>query len=77
MGNGVSSLAINQEVPVHRSKTVATRCLDQQKLHCDWLSGKNEHSFMQLVDNGMYAMTINEGVDMVIVEGNDGSDDDN
>ncbi len=42
-----------------------------------YASGKNEHSFMQLVDNDMYAMMINRGVDTVIVEGNDGSDDDN
>ena len=40
-----------------------------------YASGKNEQSFMQLVDNGMYAMTI--GDDEQIVDVSDGSDDDN
>ena len=39
--------------------------------------GKNEHSSMQLVDNGMYAMTSNNGDDAIIVDGNVGSDGDN
>jgi hypothetical protein len=78
VGNGVNSLAINKEGPVHLSETVATHCLDRQKCTViSYASGKNKHSFMQLVDNGMYAMTINEGVDTVIVEGNNGSNDDN
>jgi hypothetical protein len=40
-----------------------------------YASGKNEQSLMQLVDNGMYAMTI--GDDEQIVDVSDGSDDDN
>ena len=40
-----------------------------------YASRKNEQSFMQLVDNGMYAMTI--GDDEQIVDVSDGSDDDN
>jgi hypothetical protein len=39
--------------------------------------GKNEQSFMQVVDNGMFVMTINKGDDVMIVGGNDRSDDDN
>jgi len=42
-----------------------------------YASGKNEHSFMQLVDNGMYAMMSIIGDDNLIVDVNDGSDDDN
>jgi hypothetical protein len=42
-----------------------------------YASGKNEHSFMQLVDNGMYAMTSIIGDDEPIVDVSDGSDDDN
>jgi len=42
-----------------------------------YASGKNEHSFMQLVDNGMYAMTSIIGDDDLIVDVSDGSDDDN
>jgi hypothetical protein len=42
-----------------------------------YASGMNEQSFMQLVDNGMYAMTSIIGDDELIVDGNDGSDDDN
>ncbi len=40
-----------------------------------YASGKNEHSFMQLVDNGMYAMMISD--DEQIVDVSDGSDGDN
>ena len=42
-----------------------------------YASGKNEHSFMQLVDNGMYAMTSIIGDNDLIVDVSDGSDDDN
>jgi hypothetical protein len=42
-----------------------------------YASGKNEHSFMQLVDNGMYAMTTSIGDDELIVDVSDGSHDDN
>jgi hypothetical protein len=42
-----------------------------------YASGKNEHSFMQLVDNGMYAMTSIIGDDEPIVDVSDGLDDDN
>jgi len=42
-----------------------------------YASGKNEHSFMQLVDNGMYAMASINGDDELIVDKNDESDDDN
>jgi hypothetical protein len=37
-----------------------------------YASGQNEHSFMQLVDNGMFTMG-----EALVVDGNDGSDDDN
>jgi hypothetical protein len=40
-----------------------------------YASGKNEQSFMQLVDNGMYAMTIGDDGQIVDVT-SDGSDDD-
>ena len=40
-----------------------------------YASGKNEQSFMQLVDNGMYAMTIGDDGKIVDVT-SDGSDDD-
>jgi hypothetical protein len=39
-----------------------------------YASGKNKHSFMQLVDNGMYAMTSIIGDDEPIVDVSDGSD---
>ncbi len=43
-----------------------------------YASGKNKQSFMQLVDNGMYVMTSNNGdEDAMIIDGNDRSDDDN
>ena len=41
-----------------------------------YASGKNEQSFMQLVDNGMYAMTIGDN-EPQIVDVCDGLDDDN
>ena len=34
-----------------------------------YASGKNKHSFMQLVDNGMFAMTKIDGDDALIVDG--------
>ena len=42
-----------------------------------YASGMNEQSFMQLVDNDMYAMTSIIGDDELIVDGNNGSDDNN
>ena len=42
-----------------------------------YASGKNKHSFMQLVDNGMYAMTSIIGDDELIVDVSNGSDNDN
>jgi hypothetical protein len=42
-----------------------------------YASGMNEQSFMQLVDNGMYAMTSIIGDDELIVDVNDGLDNDN
>jgi len=42
-----------------------------------YASGENEQSFMQLVDNGVFVMTINDGDDVMIVDGNDRLDDGN
>ena len=42
-----------------------------------YASGKNEHLFMQLVDNGMFVITKIDGDEALIVDGNEGSDDDN
>ncbi len=41
-----------------------------------YASGKNESSFVQFIDNGMFALTINDG-DTIIVENKDRSDDNN
>ncbi len=37
VGNGVYSLAINQEGPCDRAKTLPTDCNDPQNLRCHWL----------------------------------------
>ena len=42
-----------------------------------YASGKNEHLFMQLVDNGMFAMAKINGDDTLIVDGDDGLEDNN
>ena len=52
--------------------------IDKNCAGIGYASGKNEHSFMQLVDNWMFAMTnIHVDDDALIVDGDDRSDDDN
>ena len=63
MGNGLSSLAIPKLLP-------RIIMIDKNCAVIGYASGKNKHSFMQLVDNGMFAMTKIDGDDALIVDGN-------
>ena len=73
MGNGVISVAIIKKalsiVPKLSPRIVM---IDKNCAVIGYASGQNEHSFMQLVDNGMFTMDA-----ALIDDGNDGLDDNN
>ncbi len=49
--------------------------IDKNCAVLSYASGKNKSSFMKLINNGMYALTLREGKDAVVDRV--GSDDDN
>ena len=78
MGNGVNSLqSFKKALSIVAKLSPWIVMIDKNCAVIGYALGKNEHSSMQLVDNGMYAMTSNNGDDAIIVDGNGGSDGDN
>jgi hypothetical protein len=75
MGDGVNSDAFNQEGTPNGTFSPLIVLLDKNCAVHLYASGKNTSSFMKLINNRMYALTLRKGKD-AIVDG-DGSEDDN